>query len=109
MSRQPLGELSSLAGLAHVVEKDEQVLHYSNVVSALARVAKSELVGLIFVFPAELEEQKVEPGAEHLIGLADCRAQERSNAEAKLSQLLFAELVDRMARRDVTNLMAHHR
>jgi len=41
MSSQPFGELSSLAGLAHVVEQDEQVLHYSNVVSALERVANT--------------------------------------------------------------------
>ena len=105
---QPFGKLAATGELGDALERLEDVHHLARVVPVVRHVREAELVRLVLVVAAELEEQHLQPGARDLAERRDLRAQHRANAEADGRQLGLADLVRGVARGDVPALVPHH-
>jgi hypothetical protein len=77
--------------------------------SGPAHVPQPEVVGLPLVVPAELEEQQLQAGRRDAEIILHLRHQHRARHQADLCELLLRDLLRRMPRRDVPDLVPQHR
>jgi hypothetical protein len=77
-------------------------------VARLLQVAEREQVRLVLVVAAELEEEQLQPAAGQPGELLQARLGQDRHPQAELGELLLADPVDAVARRDVADLVAEH-
>jgi hypothetical protein len=94
VSRKPLRELASARSLAETSKRREHIGYLAHIVVLTQCIAEARLVRLILGIATVLEEQKAESGACQLAKLGDVGRENASDAEAKLSQLGFTNLLD---------------
>src|SRR5712664_222966 len=96
---EPFRQPAALGELTDSFQHSKQILHHPDVVSGLQRVSESQLVGLVFVFAAVLEKEHAQAGTRQLTVFLKRRAENGTNAQAQLSHLLLAHLIDGVSRR----------
>ena len=108
MRRQPLRQTTAAALLADALQHAEHGRHLAHVVAHTRRVAHAELVGLILVVTAELQEQHLHPGVRERHERARLVGDDHAQAEPEPDQLLLAHALHGVARGDVADLVSDH-
>ena len=94
--------------LAGPLEGCEHVGHLAHVVVVGECVAEAEIIGLALGVTPVLQKQEAETRTREVAELRELRHQDHAHDETDLPELLPADLLDRVARRDMADLVADH-
>ena len=109
MGGEPRGQAALAAGLPQPVEHGEDFDHLARVVVLARHVAQAEIVGLLLVVAAELEEHELHPRLGEIPELGELRADDHPRHEAERRELGLGDLGDGVAGRHVADLVPDHR
>jgi len=106
MGRGPLRGPATLAVPVQGAERPEDRGQLAGVVPGLAHVPNPQIVGLVLRIPAVLEEEQAEARPHQVPELLELGAEDHSQPEPQLGELVATHSAHRVAGRDVADLVS---
>ncbi len=108
MGREPLRHPPLIASAAEPLQCAEHLRHFGRRVVGRGHVAEAKFVSLCLVVAAELEEEQPHSLTGEIAELREARLHNDCCDDTDLRQLCLRQLVDRVLRGDMANLVTKH-